>query len=83
MYVLPRPLPSEVVKGEQFVLMDLLNSLPGGSTQAKVVLEPIFRLDYLPLAVHDPKPAPQVVTKKKKKSGQAKVVGEGLDEFDG
>ena len=30
--ILPRPLHSEVVKGEHFVLADLLNSLPGGST---------------------------------------------------
>ena len=30
--VLPRPLPSEVVKGHHFILIDLLKSLPGGST---------------------------------------------------
>ena len=30
--VLPHPLPNEVVKGEHFVLVDLLKSLPGGST---------------------------------------------------
>ena len=29
--VLPRPLPNEVVKGENFVLEDFLKSLPGGS----------------------------------------------------
>ena len=81
MHVLPRPLPNEVVKGKHFVLTDLLKSLPGGSTQAKVVLEPIFQLDYLPLAMHDPKPAPQVVTKKKKKSGQEKAASEGLEGF--
>ena len=31
-HVLPRPLPNEVVKGEHFVLADLLRSLPGGSS---------------------------------------------------
>ena len=30
--VLPRPLPNEVVKGEHFVLVNLLKSLPRGST---------------------------------------------------
>ena len=30
--VLPHPLPNEVVKGEHFVLENLLNSLPGGSS---------------------------------------------------
>ena len=30
--ILPPPLPNEVVKGEHFVLADLLKSLPGGST---------------------------------------------------
>ena len=30
--VLPCPFPNEVVKGENFVLIDLLKSLPGGSS---------------------------------------------------
>ena len=30
--VLPSPLPSEVVKGEHFVLVDLLRLFPGGSS---------------------------------------------------
>ena len=30
--VLPRPLPNEVVKGEHFVVTDLLKSLPEGSS---------------------------------------------------
>ena len=30
--ILPRPLPNEVVKGEHFVLTDLLKSLLGGSS---------------------------------------------------
>ena len=61
--ILPRPLPSEVVKGEHFVLADVLKSLPGGSTQA----EPLVRPNCPHLAVQDPKPAPQAVKKKKKK----------------
>ena len=77
-HVLPRPLPSEVVKGEHFVLADLLMSLPGGSSKAEAVPKPLVRLDYLPLAVQDPKPTPQVVTMMKK-SRQAKAAGEGLD----
>ena len=67
MPVLPRPLPSEVVKGEHFVLANLLKSLPKGFSQAKAVLEPLVRPDYLPLVVQDPKPGPQVAQKKKKK----------------
>ena len=31
-YVLPRPLPSEVVKGEHFVLVNFLKSLTRGSS---------------------------------------------------
>ena len=30
--ILPCPLPSEIIKGEHFVLTDLLRSLPGGSS---------------------------------------------------
>ena len=36
MPVLPRPLPSEVIKGENFVLVDFLKLFPGGSSQAEV-----------------------------------------------
>ena len=39
-HVLPRPLPREVVKGEHFVLVDLLKSLPEGSSQEKATPEP-------------------------------------------
>ena len=82
MPILPRPLPNEVVKGEHFVIADLLKLLPRGLSQAKVVLEPLVWLDYLPLAVQDPKPTHQEVTKKKKKkSGLAKASGEGLEGF--
>ena len=51
MPVLPCPLPNEVVKGKQFVLVDLLKSLPRGSFQAEAALEPLFWPDHLPLAV--------------------------------
>ena len=51
MPILPRPLPSEVVEGEHFVLDDLLKSLPGGFSKAEAILEPLVRPDYLPLAV--------------------------------
>ena len=47
----------------------------------KAVPEPLVRPNYLPLAVQDPKPTPQAVTKKKKKSRQAKASGEGLEGF--
>ena len=56
--VLPRPLPIEVVKGEHFVHADLLNSLPGGSSQAEAASKCLVWLDHLPLAVKDPKPFP-------------------------
>ena len=36
-HILPHPLPREVIKGEHFVLADLLKSLPGDSTQAKAI----------------------------------------------
>ena len=67
MPVLPRPLPSEVIKGEHFVLADLLRLLVGGSSQVDVTLEPLVRPDYLPLVVQDPKPIPQDAKRKKKK----------------
>ena len=37
MRVLPRPFLSEVIKGEHFILADLLKSLPRGFTQAEAV----------------------------------------------
>ena len=49
--ILPRPFPNEVIKGEHFVLADLLKSLLGGSSQVEVVLELLVRPDHLPLAV--------------------------------
>ena len=67
-YILRRPLSSEVIKGKHFVLVDLLKSLQGGSSQAEVVPKPLVWLDHLPLAVQDPKPTHQTVKKKKKKT---------------
>ena len=81
MSVLSCPLPSEVVKGKHFILLDLLKSLPEGSSQAKAVSEPLVRSDYLPLVVQDLNLAPQAVTKKKKKPGQAKTASKGLEGF--
>ena len=56
--ILTPHLPNEVIKGEHFVLADLLKSLPGGSSQAEAVLKPHVLPDYLPLVVQDPKPTP-------------------------
>ena len=81
MYVLPCPFPNEVVKGEHFVIADLLKSLPRGSTSVEAVPEPLVRLYCLPLALVDPKLAPQAVTKKKKKFGQAKAADKGLEGY--
>ena len=33
--IIPRPLPSEIVEGEHFVTVDLLNLIPGSSSPAK------------------------------------------------
>ena len=83
--ILPRHLPNEVIKGEHFILVDLLKSLPRGSSQEKAVPELLVRLDHLPLVVQDPKPAPkptpQAAKKKKKKFGQAKATDEGPEGF--
>ena len=65
--VLPRPFPREFIKGEHFVLADLLKSFPGGSSQEEAALEPLFQPYHLPLVVQDPKPIPQAAKKKKKK----------------
>ena len=39
-YIAPRPLPREAVKGEHFVLVDLLKLIPGSSSQAGSAREP-------------------------------------------
>ena len=54
-HILPRPLPNEVVKGRNFVLADLLKSLPKGSTKVKALVQ----LDCPPLVVQDPKLTPK------------------------
>ena len=51
MHVLPRPLLAELVKGEHFVLKDLLKLIPGNSSQENSSLDPLVRPDYLPLVV--------------------------------
>ena len=91
--VLPRPLPADLVKGEHFILADLLKLIPGSSLLAESALEPVVRSDCLPLSAQDPKPtqlplakqdsqpAPQATKKKKKKIGHIKVVGTGLEGF--
>ena len=33
-HVIPRPLPKELIKGEHFILVDLLKSIPGNSSHA-------------------------------------------------
>ena len=38
--VIPRPLPGELIKGENFILADLLKSIPGSSSQAGSDQEP-------------------------------------------
>ena len=85
MPILPRPLPSEVVEVKHFVLVDLLKSLPGGSSQVETIPEHLVKPDYLPLTVQDPKATPQAAKKKKKKkkkkSEQKKASGEGLEGF--
>ena len=40
-HVLPYPLTNEVVKGEHFVLANLLKLLLGGSTHAEAILKPL------------------------------------------
>ena len=64
--IFPCPLPSEVIKGEHFVLADLSRSFPVGSSQAKATSKPLVRPDHLPLAVQDPKLVPQTAKRKKK-----------------
>ena len=67
--VIPRPLPEELIKGEHFILANLLKSILGSSSQAGSDQEPqaefaqealttFVRPDQSPLAVQDPKPTP-------------------------
>ena len=88
--IIPYSLPKELVKGEHFVLVDLLTSIPGGSLQAGSAPEPqaeiahntsatFVQLDQSPLDEHYSRPAPEAV--KKKKKGKVKAVGEELEGF--
>ena len=48
----------------------------------KATPEPLVQPNHLPLVVQDPKPVPQAAKKKKKKkTGQAKAISVGLEEF--
>ena len=53
--VFPRPLPYKLVKGEHFVLKDLLKLIPRSSSQAKSAPKPLVQLNFLPLSMQDPK----------------------------
>ena len=77
--VIPRPLQGEVVRGEHFVLHDLLKSISGSSSQAGSAREPqaeiaegalvsFVRPNQSPLREQDSQAAPQVV---KRKNAQA------------
>ena len=92
--VIPCPLQEKLIKGEHFVLVDLLKSIPGSSSQVGFAQEPQAKItegalvsivwsDQSPLVVQDPKPAPQAAKKKKGKKGkkvkQVKAAGVGLE----
>ena len=79
--VIPCPFPKELIKGEHFILVDLLKSIPGSSSQAGSDQEPqaefaqealttFVRPYQSSLVVQDPKPAPQETKKKKRKQGE-------------
>ena len=63
-YIIPiihRPLLEELIKGEHFILVDLLKSIPGSSSQtgsAQGALVSFVKPDQSPLAIQDPKLAP-------------------------
>ena len=74
--VIPRPLPGEVVRGEHFVLVDLLKSISSSFSQAGSAREPQAEItegalvsfilpDQSPLREQDSQPAPLVVKRKK------------------
>ena len=53
--VLPCLLAVELVRGEHFVLADLLKLISGSSFQAESIPKPLVRPKYLPLFAQDPK----------------------------
>ena len=68
--VIPHLLPEELIKGEHFVLADLLKSIPSSSSQVGSTQEPQAEIaegalvsvvwpDQSTLAMQDPKPAPK------------------------
>ena len=54
--IIPRSLPTELFKGEHFVLANLLKSIPGSSSQVEDGQEPQAETDQGALV--SPKPAP-------------------------
>ena len=92
--VVPCPLPEEIIKGKIFILVDLLKSIPGSSSQVGTAQEPQVEfaqealatfVQPIPLPVQDPKLAPYAIKKKKgkkgKKVGQVKATSAGLEGF--
>ena len=88
--VIPRSLLEELVSGEHFVLVDLLKSIPGSSSQVRFAKEPqaettqetsatFTRPDQSPLDEQDFRPAPQAA--KKKKKGKIITISVGLEGF--
>ena len=55
--VIPRPLPTELIRGKHFVLVDLLKSIPGSSSQVGDGQEP--QAETAQGALVSPKPAPR------------------------
>ena len=77
--ILPRPLPAKLVRGEYFVLVNLLKSISGSSSQAgsaqkqepqaeiaEGALASFVKLDQSPLAEQDSQPTPQAAKEIKK-----------------
>ena len=60
--VIHHPLLEELIKGEHFILVHLLKSIPGSSSQTgftQGALVSFVRPDQSPSAIQDPKPAPR------------------------
>ena len=83
---IPRLLPKELIKGEHFILTNLLKSILGSSSQARFDQEPqvefaqealttFVRPDQSPLSVHDPKPVPPDGEEEEEKEGDEGWIG--------